>query len=92
MATVTRATDAKARVSLPKSFANATVIIERVSDTELRIRKARVIAEDDLRFTEEGDRALSARDRDAFLAMLEDPPTPKPALVKALAARRKRRG
>jgi hypothetical protein len=92
MATVTRATDAKGRVSLPKSFANATVIIERVSDPELRIRKARVIPEDEVRFAEESDRPLSDRDRDTFLAMLEEPPRPKAALVKALATRRKRRG
>ena len=42
MATLTRTTDRKARVSLPQSFANATVIIEQISDTELRIRKAQV--------------------------------------------------
>ncbi len=36
----TRTTDAKGRVCLPKSFANATVIIEQVSDTELRVRKS----------------------------------------------------
>ena len=39
MATETRTTDHKARVSLPKSFANATVLIEQVSETEVRIRK-----------------------------------------------------
>ena len=32
MAPLTRMTDRKARVSLPQSFANATVIIEQVSD------------------------------------------------------------
>lgn len=92
MASQTRATDAKGRVSLPKSFANATVIIERVSDTELRIRKARVVPEDEVRFAEESDTSLSNRDRDAFLALLEEPPRPKRALVRALATRRKRRG
>jgi hypothetical protein len=30
----TRSTDAKGRISLPKAFANATVILEQVSDTE----------------------------------------------------------
>ncbi len=43
MALETRSTDAKGRVSLPKAFANATVIIEHVSENELRIRKACVI-------------------------------------------------
>jgi hypothetical protein len=46
----TRTTDAKARVCLPKTFANATVLIEQVSETELRIRKALVIPEDEIRF------------------------------------------
>ena len=35
----TRSTDAKGRVSLPKAFANATVIIEQVSENELRSAK-----------------------------------------------------
>ena len=46
MALETRSTDAKGRVSLPKEFANATVIIEQVNENEIRIRKARVIPED----------------------------------------------
>ena len=36
----TRSTDAKGRISLPKAFANATVIIEQVNENELRIRRA----------------------------------------------------
>ena len=36
----TRTTDAKARLVLPKSFANATVIVEQVSETEVRVRRA----------------------------------------------------
>ena len=50
MAMETRSTDAKGRVSLPKTFANATVIIEQLSENELRIRKARVIPEDEIPF------------------------------------------
>ena len=38
----TRSTDAKGRVCLPKTFANATVIIEQVSENELLIRKAQL--------------------------------------------------
>ncbi len=53
MKTETRTTDAKGRVCLPKAFANATVVIEQVSETELRVRKARVIPEDEIRFREE---------------------------------------
>jgi hypothetical protein len=83
MKTLTRTTDRKARVCLPPSFADSTVIIEQVSDTELRIRKARVIPEDELRFAEESGRPLSDRDRDRFLALLDNPPPANEALKKA---------
>src|ERR1022692_4801500 len=63
----TRSTDAKGRISLPKAFANATVIIDQLSDTELRIRKAVNIPEDEIRFAEETAVPLSDRDRDRFL-------------------------
>ena len=46
----TRSTDSKGRICLPKAFANATVIIDQVTDTEVRIRKAVVIPEDEVRF------------------------------------------
>jgi hypothetical protein len=49
----TRSTDAKGRLSLPKAFANATVIIEQLSETELRIRKAVILPQDEIRFAEE---------------------------------------
>jgi hypothetical protein len=91
MPPLTRTTDHKARVSLPQSFANATVIIEQVSDTELRIRKAQVIPEDELHFREESTTPLSDRDRDLFLSLLNNPPPANEALKKA-AARHKRHG
>jgi len=83
MATLTRTTDRKARVSLPQSFADSTVIIEQISDTEVRIRKAQVIPEDEIRFAEESAAPLSNRDRDLFLSLLENPPLPNAALKKA---------
>jgi hypothetical protein len=83
VATLTRTTDKKARVSLPQSFANATVLIEQISDTEVRIRKAQVIPEDEIRFVEETPTVLSDRDRDLFLSLLDNPPPPTPALKKA---------
>src|SRR5439155_1008885 len=86
-----RTTDAKARVSLPKSFANATVIVEEISDTEVRIRKAKVIPEDEVVFTEESRKPLSDRDRDLFLHMLENPPEPNEALKKAIAKHKARK-
>jgi hypothetical protein len=50
MGTKTRTTDAKGRICLPKAFANASIIIEQVSETELRLRKIRVVPDDDFRF------------------------------------------
>jgi uncharacterized protein (DUF1778 family) len=67
----TRSTDSKGRVSLPKEFANATVIIDQLSETEIR-------------FSEEMATPLS--DRDRFLDLLHHPPAANPAL-KAAAAR-----
>jgi hypothetical protein len=91
MAALTRTTDRKARVSLPRSFANTTVLIEEVSETELRIRKARVIPEDEVRFVEESPVRLSDRDRDLFLALLDAPPAANEAL-KGLATKHQSHG
>lgn len=90
MTTLTRTTDRKARVSLPKAFAESTVIIEQISDTELRIRKAQVIPEDEVVFREETVLKLSDRDRDRFLELLDRPPRPNAALRRAAAKYRKR--
>ena len=84
MQTETRTTDPKARVILPKEFASTTVIVEQISETECRIRKARVIPEDEIRFEEEFVRPLSDKDRDLFLALLENPPELTEAMCKAL--------
>jgi hypothetical protein len=84
----TRSTDSKGRISLPKGFANATVIIDQVSETELRIRKAVVIPEDEVRFYEESTTPLTDADRDQFLHLLDNPPEPSPALKRAAERRR----
>jgi hypothetical protein len=84
MSTSTNTTDPQARVSLPLSFANSTVIIEQVSDTELRIRKAEVVPLDEPPFVEECRTPLFDRDRDAFLSMLENPTPANEALKKAI--------
>jgi hypothetical protein len=86
MTILTYTTDDKARITLPKNFANSTVLIEKVSETELRIRKARVIPEDDLPFVEEAMAPLSDRDRDVFLALLDNPPPPNDALRRLLTS------
>lgn len=88
----TRTADAKGRVCLPKEFANATVIIERVSETELRIRRARIVPEEEIRFSEEKPLVLSDRDRDRFLKALDNPPKPNAALRRAAGRRPKKHG
>ncbi|MGC8643298.1 MAG: DUF1778 domain-containing protein [Isosphaeraceae bacterium] len=92
MSTLSRTTDAKGRVSLPKAFANATVIIEQVSETELRIRKARVVPEEEIRFREESPTVLSDAERDRFLSLLDQPPKPKAALRRAVQRHGKQNG
>ncbi len=87
----TRSTDAKGRVSLPKAFANATVIIEQVSENELRIRKARVVPEDEMRFAEETPIVLSDRERQQFLQALENPPKPNATLRRLMAGKAEKR-
>ncbi len=89
MNAVTRSTDPKARVCLPKGFANTTVIIEQISATELRIRKARIVPEEELHISEESaETVLTDRDRDLFLALLDDPPPANAALRQAAEAYR----
>jgi DNA-binding transcriptional regulator/RsmH inhibitor MraZ len=87
-----RTVDPKGRVILPKGFANATVQVEAVSDTEVRIRKAVVLPEADLPFVEETLAPLSNRDRDRFLELIDSPPDPNPAFRAAAARYKKRHG
>lgn len=85
MAIEIRTTDVQARISLPETFADSTVIFEIVSDTEVRIRKARVLPEDEMRFYEETSVPLSDRDRDLFLDLLDNPPEPNEVFRRAAA-------
>jgi hypothetical protein len=92
MRTAIRIADSKGRVILP-GFANATVIVEAVSDTEYRIRKARVIPEDELRFPEdEMPIQLTEREGKMVLDMMENPPKPNSALRRAAKRFRKNYG
>lgn len=59
--------------------------IDQVSDTEIRIRKAVVIPEDEVRFYEETASPLPDLDRDRFLDLLDHPPTANAALRRAAA-------
>jgi uncharacterized protein (DUF1778 family) len=83
MAEMYRNADSKGRVALP-GFANAMLIIEKIDDTEYRIRRAKVIAEKDLRFHEEDfPLELSLRDAASVLEALETPPPPNQAARRA---------
>jgi hypothetical protein len=92
MSLETRSTDAKGRVSLPKAFANATVIIEQLNENELRIRKARVIPMDEIRFSEDAPLILSDTERERFLQALDHPPKPNAALRRLMAGKAGKRG
>lgn len=87
-----RTVDTKSRLLLPKEFASATVTLERVSENEIRIRKAVVVPADELPLIEDQLKPLSDRDRDLFLSLLDNPPEPTPGLVKALKLHKKRHG
>ena len=45
MVVTTRKADQRARLVLPDDFANETVVLERISDTELRLRKKKTLAQ-----------------------------------------------
>ena len=92
MANDIRTTDKKARLTLPRAFAESTVILEQVSETELRIRKVVAVPADQIRFYEESVPPLSDRDRDLFLAMLDNPPPPNKAFRKAASKYKQRHG
>lgn len=88
----TRTTDSEARLVLPKTFANSTVIVEHVSETELRVRRTNASAEAEVPFAEEIWPPLSDRDRDQFLELLAHPPAPTAALQNAADRCKARRG
>lgn len=90
MAQETKTTDSKARVILPRGFASTTVVVDQLSDTEVRIRKAIVIPEDEVRFYEESAVKLSDRDRDRFLDLLDNPPPATDALRRAFQKQKER--
>jgi hypothetical protein len=89
--TETRTTDAKARLVLPTSFANATVIVEQLSEIEVRVRRITGPAGQKLPLAEESATPLSNRDRDRFLKLLAHPPSPNRALKRAANRHKARR-
>jgi hypothetical protein len=87
-----RFTDKKGRLILPPRFANSAVLIEEISETELRVRKAAIVPEDELPFSEEQRRPLPDEDRDFVLALLAKPPAATSPLKKAAREHRRRHG
>jgi len=63
-----------------------------VSETELRIRKAVILPEDEMPFTEEQRAPLSDEDRDFLLSVLAAPPKANVILKKAAREPRRRHG
>ena len=78
-----RVTDSKARLTLPRAFANSTLLLEIRNDNEIVIRKAKVVP------LAKGESAptkiqLSDRDWEAFVEALDNPPEPNAALKKLM--------
>jgi hypothetical protein len=93
MASVTpRFTDKKGRLILPARFANSAVLVEEISESELRVRKAVILPEDEMPFAEEHRQPLSDKDRDFVLALLAAPPKANAELKKAAKQHRRRHG
>ncbi len=84
--------DATARVVLPPRFAEAIVVLEEISETEVRIRKTGGSREAQADFPEERITMLSDRDRDLFLELLASPPAPNEALRQLFAEQGKKDG
>jgi hypothetical protein len=91
MTTAIRTADSKGRIVLP-GFANATVIVEAISDSEYRVRKAIVIPEDELLPEDKMPIVLSERDAKKVLDMIENPPKPNAALQRAAKRFKKKYG
>lgn len=81
----TRTADERGRVTLPKGFANATVIVQQINESEVRIRLVSEEKGEQQQFVEEMITPLSNVDRDRFLELLETPPKPNAALKRAMA-------
>lgn len=57
----TKTTDSKGRLTLGERFANRTVIVEEIDETEVRITLARVVPERELWLHENRDAAAAVR-------------------------------
>lgn len=87
-----RYVDSKCRLLLPKGFANSTVTVQQISESEIRVQKAAVVPIADMPFIEESLKPLSDRDRDLFLDLLDNPPKAGPVFRAAAAKYKKEYG
>ncbi len=85
---LTRTADDRGRVTLPKAF--ATVIVQQINESEVRIRLASDGCDEQPQFIEESLTRLTNADRDRFLALLKSPLKPNAALQRAMAKHRAR--
>lgn len=85
---VTQTADSQARVTLPAAFADAKVIVEMLSPSEIRIRKVGAPSDELSSLPENRTTVLSDRDRDRFLEILASPPEANAALRDAMSKRR----
>lgn len=76
-----RVTDSKARLTLPRAFANATLLLDVRSDNEIVIRKAKVVPLGDAGLQPERI-TLSEKGWAAFVEAIENPPKPNAELKK----------
>lgn len=84
--------DSQARITLPAEFAETTVVVERVSPFEIRIRKVDESSRGLEDVPENHVTMLSDRDRDRFLELIESHPTASAKLREAMSKRRGRDG
>lgn len=79
--------DAQARVTLPATFADAEVIVEMLSPSEVRIRKVGEPTDELSGLPETMITIMPDRDRDRFLELLASPPEANAALREAMSKR-----
>ena len=87
-----RVTDSKARLTLPKAFANSTLLVHVVSDVEIVIRRAKVVplAPGGELLPDASPAPLSTTDWDLFLKLLDNPPPLSAEFASALAHQKKK--
>ena len=86
-----RFTDKKAVSSSRHGSPDSSVLVEEVSENELRIRKAVILSENEVPFTEENRLPLSDEDRDFLFSLLAAPPKANAADLKKAAREHQRR-